>query len=67
MPSGHRQAGAAWAMARVIVMTTAPASFAGSVIHRVNLTAWRPDGREEEQSQQWVMFGGVARKPVQSS
>jgi S-adenosyl methyltransferase len=33
----------------------------------VNLTAWRPDGREEEQSQQWVMFGGVARKPVQTA
>ncbi len=30
----------------------------------VNLTAWRPDGREEEQSQQWVMFGGIARKPA---
>jgi hypothetical protein len=29
----------------------------------VNLTTWRPDGREEEQSQQWVMFGGIARKP----
>ncbi len=33
----------------------------------VNLITWRPDGREEEQSQQWVMFGGVARKPVQAS
>jgi S-adenosyl methyltransferase len=30
----------------------------------VNLTTWHPDGREEEQSQQWVMFGGVARKPA---
>lgn len=30
----------------------------------VNLTAWRPDGRDEQQSQQWVMFGGVARKPA---
>jgi hypothetical protein len=29
----------------------------------VDVTAWRPDGREEEQSRQWVMFGGVARKP----
>jgi len=28
----------------------------------VNITAWRPDGREEEQSQQWILFGGVARK-----
>ncbi len=33
----------------------------------VNLTTWRPDGREEEQSQQWVMFGGVARKPLHAS
>ncbi len=30
----------------------------------VNLTAWRPDGREEKQSQQWVMFGGIAHKPA---
>src|SRR5215472_1647252 len=30
----------------------------------VNITAWRPDGREEEQSQQWIVFGGVARKPA---
>jgi hypothetical protein len=28
----------------------------------VNITAWRPDGREEEQSEQWIVFGGVARK-----
>jgi S-adenosyl methyltransferase len=33
----------------------------------VNLTDWRPDGRDEEQSHQWVMFGGVARKPAQAS
>jgi S-adenosyl methyltransferase len=31
----------------------------------VDLTVWRPDGREEEQSRQWLMFGGIARKPVQ--
>ena len=30
----------------------------------VNITAWRPDGREEEQSQQWIVFGGVACKPA---
>jgi hypothetical protein len=30
----------------------------------VNSTDWRPDGREEEQSRQWIEFGGVARKPV---
>lgn len=30
----------------------------------VNVTAWRPDGREEEQGQQWSVFGGVARKPA---
>jgi hypothetical protein len=30
----------------------------------VNTIAWRPDGREEEQSRHWVMFGGVARKPA---
>jgi S-adenosyl methyltransferase len=30
----------------------------------VNLTDWRPDGRDEEQGQRWVMFGGVARKPA---
>jgi hypothetical protein len=30
----------------------------------VDITAWRPDGREEEQSQQWIEFGGVARKPA---
>jgi hypothetical protein len=30
----------------------------------VNITAWRPDGQEEEQSQQWIVFGGVARKPA---
>lgn len=29
----------------------------------VNITEWRPDGREEDQSRQWVVFGGVARKP----
>jgi hypothetical protein len=30
----------------------------------VNITTWRPDGREEEQSEQWIEFGGVARKPA---
>lgn len=30
----------------------------------VNITDWRPDGREEEQSQQWIEFGGIARKPA---
>ena len=30
----------------------------------VDVTGWRPDGREEKQSQLWVMFGGVARKPA---
>jgi hypothetical protein len=30
----------------------------------VDVTGWRPDGRDEEQSQHWVMFGGVARKPA---
>jgi SAM-dependent methyltransferase len=30
----------------------------------VNVATWRPDGREEEQSQQWIMFGGVGRKPA---
>lgn len=30
----------------------------------VNINDWRPDGREEEQSRQLVMFGGVARKPA---
>jgi len=30
----------------------------------VNVTHWRPDGREEEQSEQWIMFGGVGRKPA---
>lgn len=29
----------------------------------VNVTGWRPDGREEQQSDQWVMFGGLGRKP----
>ncbi len=29
----------------------------------VKITDWRPDGREEQQSEQWVMFGGVGRKP----
>jgi hypothetical protein len=28
----------------------------------VNITTWHPDGREEEQSEQWIEFGGVARK-----
>jgi trans-aconitate methyltransferase len=30
----------------------------------VDITAWRPDGREEEQSHQWIMFGGLGRKPA---
>jgi hypothetical protein len=30
----------------------------------VNINDWRPDGREEEQSRQWTVFGGVARKPA---
>jgi hypothetical protein len=30
----------------------------------VNITAWRPDGREEEQSERWIEYGGVARKPA---
>ncbi len=30
----------------------------------VNTATWRPDGQEEEQSQQWIMFGGVGRKPA---
>jgi hypothetical protein len=30
----------------------------------VNVATWRPDGREEEQSQQWIMYGGVGRKPA---
>lgn len=30
----------------------------------VNITQWRPDGGEEEQSDRWVMFGGIGRKPA---
>lgn len=30
----------------------------------VDITDWRPDGRDEEQSQRWGLFGGVGRKPV---
>jgi S-adenosyl methyltransferase len=30
----------------------------------VNITAWRPDGQEEEQSERWIEFGGVALKPA---
>jgi SAM-dependent methyltransferase len=30
----------------------------------VDIATWRPDGREEEQSHQWIMFGGVGRKPA---
>jgi S-adenosyl methyltransferase len=33
----------------------------------VNITTWHPDGREEEQSQQWIEFGGVARKHCPAS
>lgn len=29
----------------------------------VNVTTWRPDGREEEQTHEWMEFGGVAKKP----
>jgi len=29
-----------------------------------NINDWHPDGREEEQSSQWIEFGGVARKPA---
>jgi hypothetical protein len=29
-----------------------------------NVNDWHPDGREEEQSTQWIEFGGVARKPI---
>lgn len=28
----------------------------------VNVNSWRPDGREEAQSGQWIEFGGVGRK-----
>jgi S-adenosyl methyltransferase len=30
----------------------------------VNINDWRPDGRKEEQSRQWIWFGGAARKPA---
>jgi S-adenosyl methyltransferase len=30
----------------------------------VNINDWRPDGRREEQSRQWIVFGGAARKPA---
>lgn len=29
----------------------------------VNVTAWHPDGREEEQTFEWLEYGGLARKP----
>jgi hypothetical protein len=29
----------------------------------VNINDWHPDGREEEQSTQWIEFGGVAHRP----
>jgi hypothetical protein len=29
-----------------------------------NINDWHPDGREEEQSTQWIEFGGLARKPA---
>jgi hypothetical protein len=29
----------------------------------VDVTAWRPDGRDEEQTSGWIEYGGVARKP----
>lgn len=28
----------------------------------VEITGWRPDGRDEEQTHRWIGFGGVARK-----
>lgn len=30
----------------------------------VDVTTWRPDGQEEEQTREWIVFGGVARKPA---
>lgn len=30
----------------------------------VDLTDWRPDGRDEPQTHRWIGFGGVARKPA---
>lgn len=30
----------------------------------VNVTTWRPDGRNEEQTSQWIDYGGLARKPL---
>ncbi|HUY48278.1 MAG TPA: SAM-dependent methyltransferase [Streptosporangiaceae bacterium] len=30
----------------------------------VSVATWRPDGLEEEQSQRWIVFGGVGRKPA---
>jgi hypothetical protein len=29
-----------------------------------NINDWHPDGREEQQSTQWIEFGGLARKPA---
>lgn len=29
----------------------------------VNITDWRPDGRDEESNRQWGVFGGTGRKP----
>lgn len=29
----------------------------------VNVTTWRPDGREEKQTSEWMEFGGLAKKP----
>jgi hypothetical protein len=29
----------------------------------VDISTWRPDDRQEEQSRHWVQYGGVARKP----
>jgi hypothetical protein len=29
----------------------------------VDVRVWRDDGRDEEQTDQWVVYGGVARKP----
>ena len=29
----------------------------------VDISTWRPDGTNEEQSAEWIEYGGVARKP----
>ena len=30
----------------------------------VDITDWRPDGQDDEQSRRWGYFGGVGRKPA---